>query len=310
MAFDVSGLVADLDNSDELWMNLTLGGDTAQFLKEFSTKKDTFKLPTFQGDRDIFQNSKTCALTPTGNDDFTEEAVTLASIGVLKEYCLRDLENFYTSDLLPAGQNYTEALRISFEETTRQIVAQNEINTWLGDTGGSGSLALQDGFVKLIGTTNAAKAITGTRISFGPITDTTALGFVEGLVDAIMNVPDLSSAAASGELELYISPQNRRDYDINYRTTFGDTTHATDFNEDFVQGTNIRFRVVGGLTGADFMCITPKDNLSQVVDLSSDESTITAGLDEFENNVWIKTVFKKGYGARNYSQIAFHRLLT
>lgn len=310
MALDVSGLVADLDNSDELWENLILGGDTAPLLKEFNTKKDTYKLPTFEGDRDIFQNSKTCALSPSGNDDFTEEVVTLASIGVLKQYCMNVLENFYTSDMLPAGQNYTEALRVSFEETTRQIIAQNETNTWLGDTGGSGSLALQDGFVKLIGTTNAAKCITGARISFGAITSSNALSLVEGLVDAVMNVSDLASAAGNGDLELFISPQDRRNYDIDYRTNFGDSTHATDFNNDFVQGTNIRFRVVGGLTGSDFMCITPKDNLSVVVDLSSDESTITAGMDEFEENVWIKTKFKKGYGARNYSQIAFHRLLT
>jgi len=49
MAFDVSGLVADLDNSDELWSNLVLGGDTAQWLKEFNTKKRYLQITNLPG---------------------------------------------------------------------------------------------------------------------------------------------------------------------------------------------------------------------------------------------------------------------
>ena len=309
MAYDVSALTAyvdELSQSNEIWHKAVVSGASSASFNIINSKFNTVKLPTMVGDRDIFQDGTTCAVSPSGNDDFTQESITLNNVVVLKEYCMKALEATYTGTYLPQGQTYNDALRASYEETLRQVEAQNEINAWKGDTGGAGSLAMGDGFVKLIGTTNIAKCLTGAVISTGAITAANALGFVEGLVAAVMNDIDTAAAALAGELELWISPEDRRFYDLNYRTTYGDTTHASNFDEDFVQGTNIRFKVAPGLSNEAFMCISPKMNLTKAVDLLSDETRITGGTDEYDQNVWLKTEFKVGYGCRNYSQIAVH----
>ena len=85
MAYDVSALtdfVDELSQANDVWHKAVVSGASSAHFNIINSKFDTVKLPTLVGDRDIFQDGSACAASPTGNDDFTQESITLANIAL------------------------------------------------------------------------------------------------------------------------------------------------------------------------------------------------------------------------------------
>ena len=81
-----------------------------------------------------------------------------------------------------------------------------------------------------------------------------------------------------------------------------------DFNERFLQGTQVVLEAIPVLNGSDYIVLTPNQNLAILTDLLSDLSTFKFGMDQYERNVWGTADFKFGCGVRNITQVKVHTL--
>lgn len=312
MAYDVSGLVDYIDElsaSGDIWKSIVLSGDTAPTLAQFQTKYNELKLPILESDRDIFQDGDNCTFSASGNLDITQTSIDLCNLKVNQEFCPRDLEDKFTGIYLPSGQNYDSlplgAMHI--DRILQQCQAQNELLTWQGDIiSGANSLALCDGFNFIVEDSSASTA-GGDHTGVGAISNTTALGQVEALVDAAIANADTSAAVHNGMFIMYMGHDTFRDYNVNYRSDFaGGYIHADAMGTTMVQGTRVEMIPVAGLTGTDFMYLTPRNNFSTAMDLAADKGDVRVGLDEREELIWVKLRWKQGFGVRDFSQIFWH----
>lgn len=99
-----------------------------------------------------FADGSNCGYTAAGSQTMTQRTITPAVIRVAMEYCSKNLYGKFATnqlrfkageDVLPFEQEFTQ-------DVIKHINAELDKSIWMGDTAGSGNLALFDGFIKLM----------------------------------------------------------------------------------------------------------------------------------------------------------------
>jgi hypothetical protein len=223
---------------------------------------------------------------------------------VQKEWCVRDLEDYFTQGYLGSGQHYGNLGSIESNivgETLKALGNAIEVNVWNDSTATGGSPGLADAWIKQMD--DDGPTPTGTAAA---ITSSNALDKVDALALAVMADRNKAAQAMSGDIVCFIGHKELFDYYLDYETTHGTKIHAKDFGATMVHGTNIPFVPVAGLSGTSYICMAERGNLSLGVDLMSDTSYLKFGMDEYDQNVWGEVRFKMGVGFRDASAITFH----
>ena len=315
MAFNVGALtqyISEKKYSGDLYVSVadyarTLGMTDKIFIRA-GEKSNVAKLPRLDVTTPFADSS--CTFAANGNDTFAQSTVTLNASMVNKTWCLRDLEDDFTNTYLAPGQNYDGLDGLQsyiLSEVLKGIGNTAEDYFWTGDNSVSGQW---DGFLTLIN--DAITATTIAPVSGGALSDTNTVGYVEGLINAALADATYGKTWATlingGGATMYMGTDAMRHYDINYRNVYGDTTHASNFNERFLQGTQVALEAIPVLNGSDYIVLTPNQNLAILTDLLSDLSTFKFGMDQYERNVWGTADFKFGCGVRNITQVKVHTL--
>ena len=122
-----------------------------------------------------------------------------------------------TKDLWPAGTQASSSVSPTLNAAIRSVLTKNfnatlEKMLWQGDTGGSGSLALMDGFIKKIDADASVVSVTPA----GAITAANVIAILEAVVAACpAAVQELSSPAiVTSHTTKYLYRQALRDADI------------------------------------------------------------------------------------------------
>lgn len=317
MAFNVSALtqyVSEMRYSGDLYVSVanyakTLGLSEQVYIRT-GEKNNVAKLPRLDVTT-TFQDAS-CTFNASGDDTFTQATVTLNASMVNKTWCLRDLEDDFTSGYLDPGQNYDGLDKLEsfiMREMVKGIGNTAERYFWTGDNSNAGQW---DGFLQIIDEAIAATTIS--RVSAGALSDSNTVGFVEGLVQSALDDSTYGETWAQlldmGGATIYSGMDARRHYDINYRNSHGATIHASDFNDRFVQGTQIRWEVIPVLKGTDYIVLVPNQNLAILTDLATDLTDIQFGMDQYNRFAWGSADFKFGCGIRNIAQVKVHTLTT
>lgn len=178
MALAFSGISAWVkQNPDKIYTGAVLGARTAKLIKDNGIlmagvkNAETINLidtnATFQTD--------SCGFTSSGTTTLTQRTVTVGKVKIQEEICVKDLEQYYTSQALTLGSKYVEDSIIPtitekfFEKKLGLTAAQIETALWQGDTdSATANLNKWDGFIKIIKATNTP-IISNSRVGAGTI---------------------------------------------------------------------------------------------------------------------------------------------
>lgn len=272
MALDLSALTAYVDE---------LSGD---LIKESILRGRTVDLVTVQGGiksaQTINRLSTTlnaaagaCGWSATNSTTLDQRTITVCDIKINEAICLNDLEDYYTQTMMNPG-SYNENIpfeQIFAENKRDSIMALIEDLIWQGDvSGGSGNLALCDGFVVLFDAgITASSALYGT---FSGSTAITAAEAIDKVDEAVNKIPE--NIINNDDLTLFMSYADFRTYakalrDANLYHYDGGENQGGDFTM-MVPGTNVRVIAVRGLSGQGRFCVASAANLYVGTDLLSD----------------------------------------
>lgn len=178
MALAFSGITAWVkQNPDKIYTGAVLSARTAKLIKDNGIlmtgvkNAETINLidtnATFQADG--------CGWSSSGTTTLTQRTVTVGKVKIQEEICVKDLEQYYTSQALTMGSKYVEDSIIPtitekfFEKKLGLTAQQIEIALWQGDTNsGNANLNKWDGFIKLIKAANTP-IIANSRVGTGTI---------------------------------------------------------------------------------------------------------------------------------------------
>ena len=314
MAINVSALTAYVDEmsaAGDIWVSTAAYSKTLQLNDVFSiytgVKSDSMKVPKLAATATIADGDN-CSFSASGDDTITQATITLDNQKVNKTWCIRVLEDDAYNGFLPTGQHYDSLADAGpigsaiISETIKTLGNSLEINAWQDSTATGGSPGFFDGFLKQVDDASLTSAATAAALS-----SSNALAKVEAVVDKVFQDNNFASWNDKGELVCMMGVDAYRYYQVNYRATHGDYIHAQNMDgQIYLQGTNIPIVTIPGLTGQDYVFITPKQNFTIACDLASDHTDFRFGLDQYEENVWGKFRFKWGVGIKNTSLIKAH----
>lgn len=191
MSFNVNALTAWVEqNPDRFYTNAVLGARTAQLIKDkgilMAGVKSAKSINIIDTDA-VFQ-ADACGWNASGTTTLTQRNVTVGKVRIQEALCVKNLEDYFTSQALAMGSMYESesdlftALAEKFFEKKLGLTAQQvEIALWQGDTSsGTANLARWDGFIKLIKATNTP-IISNSRVGTGTITTATNSTTVTGV---------------------------------------------------------------------------------------------------------------------------------
>lgn len=193
MSFNVNALTAWVEqNPDRFYTNAVLGARTAQLIKDngilMAGVKSAKSINIIDTDA-VFQ-ADACGWNASGTTTLTQRNVTVGKVRIQEALCVKNLEDYFTSQALAMGSMYESesdlftALAEKFFEKKLGLTAQQvEIALWQGDTAvgnTNGNTNKWDGFIKLIKATNTP-IISNSRVGAGTITTATNSTTVTGV---------------------------------------------------------------------------------------------------------------------------------
>lgn len=192
MSFSLSTLTAWVDqNPDKFYTSAVLGARTAQLIKDKGILMAGVKSAKSINliDTDAKFQADACGWNPDGATTLTQRNVTVGKVRIQEALCVKNLEDYFTSQALAMGSMYESesdlftALAEKFFEKKLGLTAQQvEIALWQGDIAvgnTNGNTNKWDGFIKLIKAANTP-IISNSRVGTGTIaisgTSTTVTG--------------------------------------------------------------------------------------------------------------------------------------
>ena len=265
---------------------------------------DTYKLPKLSASTTM-QDGDNCTFNADGSVTIGQATITLKNLKFQGTLCARDLETYFTTVTLPAGQNYTglgQAESAFLREILRDIKRSISLSYFNETT-------LFDGWVEQILAAFGINAGTTTPTSGGATgTDTEGVfNIVNAMQATWLADADLAQDVIGGTAFVVMAPKHVNMYFDNLRKLQGDNGFiqaqlaslaggAQSFTH---QGGNLRIYSVPELTTSGLICLTRDRNMTMVIDLESDNTTLVTGMDQYEENFWYKLRTKFGVGFRN-----------
>lgn len=201
MGFDVSGLVAHIkEDSLDFSMKSITGSkifDSGFRVMEGIKPGVTVKVPNIEQTAP-FRASNSCAITPSGTTAFGQTNITTTAIEVTPEWCLYDLEQYFTYAGLPAGAKADSwsKMNVVTDRLAAQIARRVGYMLMQGKTTFTNDSALSslNGILAKIDTAGSAIAgNTGSVTVATGITTSNVLTIFDALIAAIPNAIFTSS---------------------------------------------------------------------------------------------------------------------
>lgn len=271
MALDLSGLTAYTDEHKlDLIKKSILEGRTVSLITVQPDIKSSATINIF--DTDLILQAGACGWGASGSTALTQRTLSVCSLKSNESICLDDLNAYYTQKMLNGG-SYNEQIpfeQIYAEQKAEKLQAAIEDIVWKGDTiGGSGNLALCDGFIKLFADDSFASVVNGNPSGATAINAGNIIDLVDDMCAAVP-----TDIINSDDLHLFVGYDTYRLYAKALRdANLFHYTGAEDQGQEFSQmipGTNIRVIAVRGLNGTNKMVLTRAANLYFGTDLLSD----------------------------------------
>lgn len=312
MAFSFVGLNAWADEHSsalDFYTEAVMDNSVVPLIRERGTlvtgfSGDTYKLPKLTASTTMADGDN-CSFSADGSVTIGQASITLKNVKFNGTLCARDLETYFTTVTLPAGQNYDGLGRAEsafINEIMRDIKKKISIS-YLDET------SLFDGWVQQI--KDAFGIVQGsTTPTSGGSAGTDAQGvfnIVQTLVQTWLADVDLAQEVIAGNAFIMMNPLHVNYYFENLRKLQGDNAFIqaqlgalAGGSQSFVhQGTNVRIYAVPELTASGLIVLTRDRNMTMVFDLESDNTRLVTGMDQYEENFWYKLRTKFGVGFRN-----------
>jgi hypothetical protein len=272
-------------------------------------KPGTHKLPDVEHDYDLLQNGEACGFNASGDLNIEQRQIIVESLKINTQYCVRDLEKKFTRQIMPSGQDYEGLAPLEAElmaSLDRAIGKMMEQVLVKGDKSTApnalSSLDYLNGLNKVIATEIAGGGIPAAQaLSSGALTTANIVSRVEALYDALP--VDAYSTINDEKWYVLMGDDKAKMYDRGYRDNLGTTVYNTGFEKRFVDGTNIGIEGIPGLNGTDKLVLIKESDLVLAVDVEGEEMDLKVGMDQYEENVWIKGRFAAGFQIHFPSQV-------
>lgn len=298
MALDLTALSAyTTEHAEEFFAKSVMKSKTAGIMNVLAGfKPGTHKLPEFDHAYDLFQDGSSCGFNPSGDLSIKQRSITVESLKINTEYCMRDLEAKFTRQIMPAGQEYEGLEPIAaglLSELDKKVAKMTELMLWNGNKATApnaiSSYDLVNGLLKVLADETGNLAYEG---STGALTTSNIIGAVEALYD---NLPvDAYSTIQDEAWVVLMGDDKAKMYERAYRDTHGAVVYNQGFEKRYVDGTNIEIVGVAGLNGTDKLVLAKRDNLILAVDVDGEEMDFKVYMDQDEENVRVKARFAMG----------------
>lgn len=300
MSLNVAGLTAYVDeNKMALIKKAVLGGRTLRYITVQPDIKSSATINIINSD--LVAQAGACGWSEDGETILSQQLLTVCPLKVNESICLDTLEQYYTQKLMQPG-SYNENIpfeQIFASEKADKINALIDDLIWKGDTdGGSGNLALCDGFIYKA---ENDPTWTGSTVP-GNVDNVTAV-----TVNNIIDIVDAASLVVPtdilgmNDLTLFCGYDFYRTYATALRNAnYFHYTGAENQGEDFMQmvpGTNIRVVAVRGLNGTNKFFLTSASNLYFGTDLLSDAEDFSIFYSADFDEVRFRSKWKQGVNA-------------
>jgi len=179
MSFSLGTLTSWVkQNPDKFYTGAVLGAKTASLIKDngilMTGVKNAETINLIDTDA-VFQ-ADACGWNASGTTTLTQRTVTVGKVRIQEAICVKNLEQYFTSQALALGSVYSNdsdlyaAIADKFFQKKLDLTkSQIETAIWQGDTAsGTNNLAYWDGFIKLLKATNTP-VIVNTRIGTGTV---------------------------------------------------------------------------------------------------------------------------------------------
>ena len=239
----------------------------------------------------VFQNGRTCAFNPAGDDNFTQRSIVPGIVKVNKTWCPKDLLNKYLVNevSIGAGREVMPFEQKTVTELLAKIGAELEKGLWQGNkTSGTGNMAFFDGLVTII----AADATSGV-IPAGNVITAAAADTVRKRVydtyeavpaDALKEAAIMLSYANYRKLALALMEANLFHYERNVESSM----------EMTLPGTNTRVIGIPGLTGVDTIYGLVPEEVVYGFDAQDDAQTFKLWFSDDDDLFKFKLEFSAG----------------
>ena len=294
MSLNVSGLSSWTDEHKmDLIKKSVLAGRTIELIQVQPDIKNAASINII--DSTLTMQAGACGWNEAGSTALSQRTLSVCDLKINEAICLDTLETYYTSKMMKPG-SYNEEIpfeQMFAEEKAEKIAATIDDIIWKGDTvGGSGNLALCDGFNVLFDSLSASTVDGNT----GSVTALTAANIIDAVDAMVDNVP--SDIIDSDDLHLFVGYDTYRLYskalrDANLFHYTGAENQGQDFSQ-MIPGTNVRIIAVRGLNGTDRMFLSRAANLYFGTDLLNDFEDFKIFYSEDNDEVRFRAKFKLG----------------
>lgn len=233
-----------------------------------------------------------CGRNASGSTTLTQKDIDVVPVKNNQDFCIEDLEAFWTSTRLKAGSYQDEMPfeQIFTEELAGQTAKFVEQLTWRGNTtSGAGNLSLVDGFLAVIDAD--ALTVTGTTL---PLTAGTVIDAVDELIEAIPEdmVDSEDNFVFMGNDSFRVYMKAVRDANLFHQPALEDQLGRF---RAFHLETNVIVVGVGGLNNTGRAVLAEASNLVKGVDLENDAESFKLFFDESDELVKFTQKFKIGF---------------
>lgn len=263
--------------------------------------KSSAEIPLF--DTDAVFGTQSCSFDPSGTTTITQRSVTVGKIKVEEKLCPKDLEAYFTQEVLKAGSTYEDFGNAEFQKAfldrkNARIASQLETAIWQGDVTGSGGANLTkfDGLQKLIAAGSPVDAnVSGyTGLTGSPqatITATNVIACTEGIYKAIP-----VAVLSKGDVKIWVGEDWFRLLILAYRALnlFSYNPQDSEKKGFILPGTNVEIVAVNGLNGTGDAYAISLSNMVLAVDMVDEENSYKMWYSEDNNDVRYRVEFKMG----------------
>lgn len=297
MAFDLSALSAwTQENAGTLYAKSVLTGKTASQMNHLTGLRGATKIPLLSTSTGLIKPSS-CTLSASGDIIINQRTIAVEKAQIFMTFCVEDLDAYFTRQYLTGSSNY-DGLGMAesqfIDQIVKQIQADMENGIWNYTIAGTNPF---DGLAATIAIDKASTAIPAPQALSGAVTATNALPTVNAVRNAVP--ANLLDHIDNGEYILLMSHAAKRQYELDYQTTYGSLPYNTEFNKDFINGTNIKMIAVSGLTGNKMLMVN-KNHLWMGTNIEGEETSITLskGTGSEQNKLFLYGTF---YAGVNYA---------
>jgi hypothetical protein len=292
-AFDVDGLTAYVDQTQqELKTRAVTAGKTIPLIQVLPNIKGTQKLHLLD-ETITWQDGSACVVNASGDTVFSDRSITVADIALVKNYCVKDLANYFPQISMAAGameetKNLPfEAQLVEYVLLKHQNVLENAI--WKGDTLLSNNYQFFDGFAKKLNASGSVLEANETGV-----TSITVSNAYSCVLAAARKLPE--AVVETGEAALFCG---RATFDKVKDNLFNiNNNHVPVANDNVmsmvIPSTGITLYSVPGLNDTNYIYGGRKSSFIFGTDLESDYAQVEAWYERKDDSIYVRNRFRGG----------------